>query len=140
MTTLPHRLLASATPTLTTFFLLLLILLLSHAGPAAGSPQLLPPPTISCDDCMASTGVKWCTRCTMAPVHCTLQFSVPCDAVVDPYCRSGSMKECWHVPAKSSSASSAAPDAGVSSAGTATAAAATTSVAVEPAATTGSAA
>jgi hypothetical protein len=59
--------------------------------------QLIFPPTISCDSKCNDRGEKWCQRCYMSPVHCTLPFSVPCAATVDEHC-AGNIRDCIHYP------------------------------------------
>lgn len=66
------------------------------ARPAAEA-QLVTPPTLSCGPCDDSGDhpVKWCQRCTMNPVHCTLKFSVACSATIDRNCV-GDVMDCVH--------------------------------------------
>ena len=60
-------------------------------------PQPRPPPTLSCGPCKEPSGEKWCRKCYTAPIHCTLEFSVPCDSVVDRYC-ADNVGSCVHPP------------------------------------------
>jgi hypothetical protein len=82
---------------------LLLTLLSGLALPIAALPssvlgrQLIFPPTIGCEHCIESTGRKWCQRCYMSPVHCTLPFDVPCNATVKEKCP-GKIADCIVVP------------------------------------------
>jgi len=72
---------------------LALAAVLFQAAAALAAPQIVPPPTISCragcSDMTVGgvvTSVKWCSKCTMRPVHCTLEFSLPCDADTTDLC------------------------------------------------------
>ncbi|KAK3944633.1 hypothetical protein QBC46DRAFT_337322 [Diplogelasinospora grovesii] len=73
-------------------------------------------PTITCDKDCSQNGdeglVKWCKKCwnTTISMHCTIPFSVPCDAAVDDVCP-GNVQDCVHLPQASGSASSAVPSA-----------------------------
>lgn len=85
------------------FFAAVLAALSSHAlARPAAEPQLVPPPTLSCGPCRErsdsdSESVKWCQRCFMAPVHCSLEFSVACNSTVDRSCI-GDIMDCVHEP------------------------------------------
>lgn len=71
----------------------------SHAlARPAAEAQLVPPPTVTCGTCREGEdgeSIKWCQRCTMAPAHCTLKFSVACHAKVDKFCI-GNVMDCVH--------------------------------------------
>lgn len=58
--------------------------------------------TITCDPCEPPTDVKWCQRCYTSPTHCSLPFSLPCDATVDEVC-AGALDDCIHYPDASAS-------------------------------------
>jgi hypothetical protein len=81
------------------------ILLFALSAPSALSnpdnqfsdAELSRPSTLTCDDCKAETDVKWCQRCYAAPTHCTVPFSVSCNATVDDEC-TGALDGCIHYP------------------------------------------
>ncbi|KAK1765677.1 hypothetical protein QBC33DRAFT_560598 [Phialemonium atrogriseum] len=75
---------------------------------AAATAQLVPPPTLTCGACKEGEGgsshaVKWCQRCYMSPVHCSLEFSVPCNSTVDRVCP-GDVMGCVHEPGDAANA------------------------------------
>jgi hypothetical protein len=83
--------------------LLLVILPLAAAAPSMS--------TITCDstcqlgslDSSDGSGtttemVKWCQQCSRGPSDCASPFSVPCNAIVDYYCKD-KVQYCVHLAA-----------------------------------------
>lgn len=88
--------LPSAVPNMKRYIQLLLMLLIAAISIYARDS------TITCDDCQVKTDIKWCQRCYTAPTHCTIEFSLSCNATVDEVC-AGCLGQLYPLPGCSTS-------------------------------------